>query len=163
MSATLSGLMALENPTPLEDSPSTLSFDGQMWLGPQQILTGIFRYYNSSNTAFPNIGQYFSWIHVRLFTFSSHSLIMHNAQLAKFDMTLHTQNVKQSSSHEDETHDQSKERLKEDDVTQSDGSSQTLQHNDDIVHVVGDIIHVCLRIPSLPLHQHLINHYSLFQ
>ena len=162
MSATLSGLMALENPTPLEDSSSTVFFDGQMWLGPQQILTSIFHYYNLSNIAFANIRQYFLWIHVYLFTFSSHTLILHNAQVAKFDMTLNTQDGKHSSSHEDETYDQSKEQLK-DDVTQSDGSSQTLQHNDDIIHIVGDIIHVCLYIPSVSLHLHIIIHNSLFQ
>ena len=64
MSATLSGLIALENGTTLEDSPSTLSFDGQMWLRPENILTGSFRYYNSSNLTFPDVGQYFAWIHV---------------------------------------------------------------------------------------------------
>jgi len=76
MSATLSGLMALENPMPLDDSPSTVSFDGQMWLGPEQILTGIFRYYNSSNINFPDLGQYFLWIHVRDLSILSKSLIL---------------------------------------------------------------------------------------
>ena len=57
----------------------------------------------------------------------------------------------------------SKEQLKEDDITQSKGSSQTLQHSDDIVHVIGDIIHMCLCIPSLPHHQHVLIRKSLFQ
>ena len=64
MSATLSGPIALENPSPLEDSPSTICFDGQMWLSPTQVLTGLFRYYNLSNVSFPDVGQYFVWIHV---------------------------------------------------------------------------------------------------
>ena len=64
MSATISSLIALENTTPSDKSASTLSFDGQMWLSPRQILTGIFHYYNSSNISFPDIGQYFAWIHV---------------------------------------------------------------------------------------------------
>jgi len=115
--------MALENPTPLEDPPSIVAFDGQMWLGPEQILTGIFRYYNSSNIAFPNIGQYFLWIHVRQFSISSHSLTLHNTQVAKFDVTLYTQDGKGTSDHDNETHEQSKQQLKEDDITQSDSSS----------------------------------------
>jgi hypothetical protein len=65
MSATLSGLIVLENARPVEGSPSSIMFDGQMWLGTGRILTGIFRYYNSTNDSFPDIGQYFSWIHVR--------------------------------------------------------------------------------------------------
>ena len=65
MSTTLSGLIALENPMPSEDSPSTISFDGQMWLSPSHILIGIFHYYYSLNISFPDIGQYFVWIHVR--------------------------------------------------------------------------------------------------
>ena len=32
MSTTLSGLIAFENATPLEDSPSTISFNSQMWI-----------------------------------------------------------------------------------------------------------------------------------
>ena len=150
MSATLSGLMALENPTPLDESPSTVSFDGQMWLGPEQILTGVFRYYNSSNMAFPDVGRYFLWIHVRQLSFPSSCLTLHNTihtQVAKFDVSLHTQDEKLSSTHDDETHQQSKQDLKDDVLTQSDGSSQTLQYNNDIVHVVGDIIHVCHHSP----------------
>ena len=142
MSATLSGLMALENLTPLEDSPSTVSFDGQMWLGPEQILTGAFRYYNSSNIAFPDVGQYFLWIHVCQLSFTSFTLTINNAQVTKFDTTIQTQDQKPTSSHDDETRQQSKQDLKEDDLTQSDGSSQTLQHGNHIVHVVSDIIHV---------------------
>jgi hypothetical protein len=65
MSATLSGLIVLENPRPVEESALSVTFDGQIWLGPGRILTGIFRYYNSSNLSFPDVGQYFAWIHVR--------------------------------------------------------------------------------------------------
>jgi len=66
MSATLSGLIALENPSLLDKSLSTVSFDGQMWLAPGHVLTGIFRYYNTSNISFPDVGQYFVWIHICL-------------------------------------------------------------------------------------------------
>jgi hypothetical protein len=65
MSATLSGLIVLENPRPVDGSPSSLEFDGQMWLSPQCVLTGMFRYFNSSRDTFPEVGHYFSWIHVR--------------------------------------------------------------------------------------------------
>lgn len=64
MSATLSGIIVLENPRPVEGSPSSIMFDGQMWLGPGRVLTGIFRYYNSSNDTFPEVGRFFAWIHV---------------------------------------------------------------------------------------------------
>ena len=64
MSAMLSGLIVLENPKPVDDSPSSVEFDGQMWISSQCILTGLFRYYNSSNDIFPDISQYFAWIHV---------------------------------------------------------------------------------------------------
>ena len=63
------GLIALENAMPLDDSPSTVSFDGQIWLAPGHILTGIFWYYDFLNILFPDIGQYFVWIHVsKMFT-----------------------------------------------------------------------------------------------
>lgn len=71
MSATLSGLIVLENARPVDDAPSSVMFDGQMWLGPGRILTGIFRYYNSSNYSFPEVGHYFAWIHVRYSKISS--------------------------------------------------------------------------------------------
>ena len=76
MSAMLSGLMALENPTPLDDSTSTVSFDGQMWLGPEQILIGVFRYYNSLNINFADFGQYFLWIHIHDLSILSKLLIL---------------------------------------------------------------------------------------
>ena len=67
MSATLSTLIILENPRPVDGQPSSVTFDGQMWLRPGRVLTGEFRYYNSTNESFPEVGQYFAWIHVRLF------------------------------------------------------------------------------------------------
>lgn len=68
MSATLSGLIVLENARPDDDGlPLSVLFDGQMWLGPERILTGTFRYYNSPNYSFPEIGNYFAWIHVRVY------------------------------------------------------------------------------------------------
>jgi hypothetical protein len=65
MSATLSGLIVLENARrPVGGYPLSVMFDGQMWLGTRP-LTGIFRYYNSSNYSFPEVGHYIAWIHVR--------------------------------------------------------------------------------------------------
>ena len=64
MSATLSGLVVLENARQLDGLPLSVLFDGQMWLGPGHVLTGIFRYFNSSKDSFPEIGHYFAWIHV---------------------------------------------------------------------------------------------------
>jgi len=64
MSATLSGLIILENPRPVDGSPSSMTFDGQMWLMPGRSVTGEFRYYNSSNESFSDVGLYFAWIHV---------------------------------------------------------------------------------------------------
>jgi hypothetical protein len=67
MSATLTGLIVLENARrPVDGYPLSVMFDGQMWLGHGRVLTGIFRYYNSSNYSFPKEpGRYFAWIHVR--------------------------------------------------------------------------------------------------
>lgn len=66
MSATLSGLIVLENARPVDGlTSSSVMFDGQMWLGPGRTLAGTFRYYNSSNYSFPEVGHYFAWIHVR--------------------------------------------------------------------------------------------------
>src|SRR6266849_2055517 len=67
MSATLSGLIVLENPRPVDAAPSSIVFDGQMWLAPGHILTGTFHHYNSDNFSFSDISQYFTWIHVSLF------------------------------------------------------------------------------------------------
>ena len=64
MSATLSGLIVLENARPVDGLPLSVVFDGQMWLGPGRVLTGIFRHYNSSNDSFPDVGYFFAWIHV---------------------------------------------------------------------------------------------------
>ena len=72
MSATLSGPIALEDAKPQDDSPSSVSFDGQMWLGQGQILTGMFRYYNAYNLTFPDVGQYFAWIHVHVTLLTFH-------------------------------------------------------------------------------------------
>jgi hypothetical protein len=65
MSATLSGLIILENARPVDGSPSSVTVDGQMWLAPGRSLMGEFRYYNSTNESFSDVGQYFAWIHVR--------------------------------------------------------------------------------------------------
>jgi hypothetical protein len=67
MTATLSGPIVLENPRSLEGSPRTLEFDGQMWLSPGNVLTEKFRYFNSTDLTFEDVGQYFAWIHVGVF------------------------------------------------------------------------------------------------
>jgi hypothetical protein len=66
MLATISGIIVLENASPVDGLPSTVCFDGQIWLGASHILTGSFRYYNATNNTFPNIGHYFAWMHVHL-------------------------------------------------------------------------------------------------
>lgn len=76
MSATLSGLIALENATLLNDSASTISFNGQMWLMLGHILMGIFRYYNASNLSFSDVSQYFLWIHVQIILFNIFNLYL---------------------------------------------------------------------------------------
>jgi hypothetical protein len=55
MSATLSGVIALENARPIDGSLSSIMFDRQIWLGPECVLTGIFCHYNSSNESFPEV------------------------------------------------------------------------------------------------------------
>jgi hypothetical protein len=64
MSATISGPIVLENAHTVEGSSRTVEFDGQMWLNSTNILTGKFRYFNSEDITFNEIGHYFAWIHV---------------------------------------------------------------------------------------------------
>ena len=66
MTVTLSGPVVLENPHTVEGSPRTIEFDAQMWLNSTNILTGKFRYFNSDDTAFGEVGHYIAWIHVRI-------------------------------------------------------------------------------------------------
>jgi hypothetical protein len=138
MSATLSGPIALLSPHPIEGLSSSLEFDGQMWLGPGSTLTGVFRYYNSSNDIFGPVEQYIGWIHVsNLHTTST--VLSNFLQVAKFvpavDSHLQTSDSQQFAFETEagKTH------------TQKDGdspaSSQTVA-DVDIIHVVGDIIQV---------------------
>jgi len=124
MSATLSGLIVLENARPVDGAPLSVTFDGKMWLGPECILTGIFRYYNSSNDTFPEVGQYFTWIHV-----------------AKFVPEAQTLQANEGVDAEPETEQQPKKRQRGEDTAKGDGSTsfETLEDMD-VVHVVGDII-----------------------
>lgn len=69
MSATLSGPIVLENPRPVEGSTRSVEFEGQMWLNAGNVLTGKFRYFNTSDNSFDDIGYYFAWIHVCLHLF----------------------------------------------------------------------------------------------
>lgn len=64
ISATVLELIMLKNVRLVNSSSSLITFDGQMWLESECILTGIFCYYNSFNDSFSNIGQYFAWIHI---------------------------------------------------------------------------------------------------
>ena len=147
MSATLSGLVALENATSVEDSPSTLSFDGQIWLGLGRILTGVFRYYNASNLSFPDVGQYFAWIHVS-FTPLSIPLLTFSIQVAKFVAAIQNEHNKVAKA--DLVTERPAKETNEADLPSSEGSTKTLQHSP-VIHVVGDIIHVRYR------------HYSHYQ
>ena len=65
MSATISGPVVLENPHSVEGSSRSIEFDGQMWLTSINALRGRFRYFNSDDITFNEIGYYFAWIHVR--------------------------------------------------------------------------------------------------
>ena len=53
----LSGLIVLENATPLDGLLSSVMFDGQVSLGFRHVLTSIFCYYNFSNDHFLDFGQ----------------------------------------------------------------------------------------------------------
>lgn len=125
MSATLSGLIILENPRPVDGLPSSIIFDGQMWLAPGRILTGEFRYYNSTNEFFSKVGKYFAWIHV--------------AKFSPVGLTLH-------ANKEDDAIPESEQELKEwqnvEDIVKTDDSvtSETLEDTSDVLHVVGDIV-----------------------
>lgn len=76
MTATLSGPIVLENPQALDGSPCTLEFDGQMWLSAGNVITGKFRYFNSSGLTFTDIGHYFTWIHVSIISY--HPISVHS-------------------------------------------------------------------------------------
>jgi hypothetical protein len=64
MSATFSGPIVLENPESVEGSSRTVELDGQMWLDVGNVLTGKFRYFNTAEIIFNDIGYFFAWIHV---------------------------------------------------------------------------------------------------
>jgi hypothetical protein len=65
MTLTLSGPIVLENPRPVEGSSRTIELDGQMYISPGNVLTGIFRYFNTDDIAFEDIGHFIAWMHVR--------------------------------------------------------------------------------------------------
>jgi len=48
-----------------------------MWLGGGSTLTGKFRYFNSDDLAFDEIGHYIAWIHVLLL--SDHCMLLLNS------------------------------------------------------------------------------------
>jgi len=109
----------LENARPVDGQPPlSVMFDGQMWLGPPgRTLTGIFRYYNSSNYSFPEVGHYFAWIHVAKFV---------------------------PEGEPETTERQPKEGQKDKEAANGDGDGSSSQADTldepDTVHVVGDIV-----------------------
>jgi hypothetical protein len=64
MTITLCGPAVLENPHQVEGSTCMVELDGQLWLGPGNILTGKFHYFNMDDITFNNVGYYVAWIHV---------------------------------------------------------------------------------------------------
>jgi hypothetical protein len=143
MSATISGLIVLENPRAVDGSPSSIEFDGQMWLGTERSLTGIFRYYNAFNDTFPDIGYFFAWIHV-CYTSTSPYIIADNLQIAKYLPLVDPEDQNEYVEvNEQAPGEQPMEVQKGEEMTagEGSGSSDTLREHDS-VHVVGDIIRV---------------------
>jgi hypothetical protein len=66
---TISGPIILENPQTYGNSTHNLEFDGQLWLGPNNTITGEFRYYNEEDILFNEINYCIAWIHVFFFFF----------------------------------------------------------------------------------------------
>jgi hypothetical protein len=138
MSATISGIIILKSASFLDRFPSTLCFDGQMWLGAGHILTGTFRYYNTGNNSFLNVGHYFVWIHVLL----QHLLTTNITDVKHYQIAKHIAIAdSQGDLHQNKT--------------QGDNES----HIDDY-HVARDIIHI--RLSNFPVlhntHLSLIAH-----
>jgi hypothetical protein len=65
MTVTLSGPVVLENPRSVEGSPRSIELDGQIWISPVNVLMGKFRYFNTDDIAFDDIGYYIARMHVR--------------------------------------------------------------------------------------------------
>lgn len=139
MSATLSALITLENARSADGSPASVLFDGQIWLAPDCVLTGIFNFYNSTNMTFSEIEHFFACIHVRSSSQSS-SLRTYTIQVAKFLPSSVSENTKENTTHSFKTPN-------EEGSQNSEGlaSSSTLDDTD-LVHVAGDIVHVRLTI-----------------
>ena len=139
MSATLSGIIVLENASTVDGLPSTIQFQGQMWLGEGRVLIGKYRYYNTYNLSFDDVGQYFAWIHV-MYLIPKPSPLLTFAQVAKFTpvpTTVTEASVPQVLPSESQSGEESH-------VTETLAS----EHSDEIedfedFHVVGDIIYVC--------------------
>ena len=120
MSATLSGPIVLDNPKAVDGSPRSIEFDGQMWLGAGNILTGRFRYFNGMDHPFDPIGHYFAWIHVPIYNSLVRILRSQCIQIARIVPTA-------------DDGDADQEEL-------SDGSG-TVTLGDDF-NIYGDIVHV---------------------
>ncbi len=72
-SMTISSPIILENPWTYGHSTCNLEFDGQLWLGPNNTITGKFRYYNKEDILFNEINYYIAWIHIFFFSFLSYN------------------------------------------------------------------------------------------
>ncbi|KAF8487728.1 hypothetical protein F5888DRAFT_1810483 [Russula emetica] len=123
MSATLSGVVVLENVGTVEGLPSTICFNGQMWLAPEQTLTGVFRYYNTYNATFPEIGTYFAWIHV-----ANHEVFDHTEKANTVEDPIVGDKRPHDSQSEDESH-----------IADSLGITPS-DNGNDVFHVAGDIL-----------------------
>ncbi|KAH9955994.1 hypothetical protein BC827DRAFT_1386171 [Russula dissimulans] len=64
MTVTLSGPVVLENPRSVEGSPRSIELDGQIWISPVNVLMGKFRYFNTDDIAFDDIGYYIARMHI---------------------------------------------------------------------------------------------------
>jgi hypothetical protein len=80
---TISGPIVLENPRTYGHSTRNLEFDGQLWLGPNNTITGEFRYYNEEDVLFDEINYCIAWIHVFFFSFLSYNSSTLLEQIAK--------------------------------------------------------------------------------
>ena len=83
MVATVSGVIVLENPSPVPRAGGYLSFTGQMWISHSITLRGIYRYFNTYNDNFDCVSKHFAEVHVCVFLFLF-VFRAHTVQVAKF-------------------------------------------------------------------------------
>jgi hypothetical protein len=153
MSATLSGIIVLENATAVEGLPSTVSFYGQVWLRPGRILTGLFRHYNANNLSFPDVGHFFTWVHV-CHPSTPFTIVINVYKIAKFLSDHHGESTAardHSSQHDPPLSDDDSQ------VTSTVASLSTDVDRHNSFHVAGDILQLIpLNVPD-PMQQSFIN------